>query len=108
MNVTLAPSPPVASITDSVAGSLALIVPVPVESLMLILGGKLLDGSEMVTVKVSAPSARASSVVATVNVCVRPPPVASAAKVTVPVVLVKSDDAAVLPDAMLVAKSTVT
>jgi len=90
VNVALLPSFAEESLTDSVAASLALIVPTPVASLMLMPGGKLPDGSEMVTVNVSAPSARASSVAATVNVFVRPAPVAPEANVTVPVVLVKS------------------
>jgi len=102
-NVKSPPSPPEASVTDSVAGSLALIVPVPVLLLRLIPGGKLLDGSVRVTVNVSGPSARLSSVAATVNVCDRPAPLAPASIVTVPEVLVKSDCNAVLPDAMLVA-----
>ena len=49
----------------------------------------------MVTVNVSAPSARASCVVATVNVFISPVLVAPAANVTLPLLAVKSDDEAV-------------
>ena len=91
VNVTLLPSAAEALFTDSVAGSLRLIVPVPVPSLMLMPPGKPPDGADSVTVNVSAPSARASCVVATVNIFVSPLPVAPAANVTLPVVLVKSD-----------------
>ena len=103
VNVTLLPSFADALFTDTVAASLALIVPTPVESLMLTPVGKLLDGSVRVTVNVSAPSARASSVAATVNVCIRSEPDAPDANVTVPLALVKSDDDAVSPVSTLVA-----
>ena len=90
VNVTLLPSAAESSFTDNVAASLALIVPVPVASLMLMPAGKPPAGAVRVTVNVSAPSARMSSVAATVNVFIRLLPVAPAANVTVPVVLVKS------------------
>ena len=89
VNVTLLPSAAEESFTDSVASSLALIVPVPVASLNVMTPGKVPD--EIVTVNVSAPSARVSWVVATVNVFINPVPVAPAANVTLPVVFVKSD-----------------
>jgi len=101
VNVTLLPSFADALFTDTVAASLALIVPTPVESLMLTPAGKLLAGSVKVTVNVSAPSAKTSSVAATVNVCVRSD--APDANVTVPLALVKSDVAAVSPVSTLVA-----
>ena len=91
VNVTLLPSAAEASLIDNVAGSLRLIVPLPVPSLMLMPPGKPPDGADSLTVNVSAPSARASWVVATVNVFDRPALVAPAANVTLPVVLVKSD-----------------
>ena len=90
VNSTLLPSAAEASFTDSVAASLALIVPAPVASLIVTPAGKV---PEMVTVNVSAPSARLSFVVATVNFFDRPGAGgAPAANVTVPVVFVKSDD----------------
>ena len=105
VNDTLLPSFAEASLTDNVAASLALIVPTPVASLIVMPPGNV---PEIVTVNVSAPSARASCVVATVNVFVNPFPVAPEANVTLPVVFVKSDCAAVLPVSTLVAKFTVT
>ena len=97
------PSPPEESLTDSVAGSLTLIVPRPVPLLMLMPGGKLLPDSDRVTVNVSGPSARLSLVAATVNVFDRPAPCAPASIVTLPLVLVKSACTAVSLDSMLVA-----
>ena len=91
VNVTLLPSAAEASLTDSVASSLALIVPLPVASLMLTPTGKPAAGAVSVTVNVSAPSARVSSVVDTVTVFDKPAPVAPAANVTLPLLLVKSD-----------------
>ena len=108
VNVRLPPSPPEASLTDSVAGSFAPIVPWPIESPRLIAGGKLLEGSDSVTLNVSSPSASSSSVAATVNGLVSPPPVAPTAKETLPAVLVMSDCTAVSPDRIPLAKSTVT
>ena len=103
VNDTSLPSSAEASLIDSVAASLALIVPLPVPSLMLIPPGKPAAGAVSVTVNVSAPSARESSAAATVNVFISPVPVAPAANVTLPLLAVKSDDEAVSPVATLVA-----
>ena len=112
MNVTLLPSAADASFTDNVAASLALIVPSPAASLIVTPVGNPLVGSVSLTVNHSLRSVRASSIVATVIVFISPVPVAPAAKVSVPLVLVKSDCSAVgrkLPrPSRLVAKSTVT
>ena len=96
----LLPSAAEASFTDKVAASLALIVPVPVESLNVMPEGNV---PEIVTVNVSAPSASASWVAATVNVCIRSEPDAPDANDTLPLALVKSDDEAESPVATLVA-----
>ena len=89
-NDMLIPSATDTSSTDNVAASLALIVPVPVPSEMLMPAGKPPAGADSVTVNVSAPSARMSSVAATVNVCIRSLPVAPDEKVRLLLVLVKS------------------
>ena len=91
------------SVTESDAEPFASIAPSAVPSLMLMFGGKPPDGAVSVTVNVSLPSTSSSSVRATVNVFASPVPVAPAAKVSVPLVLVKSDAAAVSPVSILVA-----
>ena len=87
MNDTSLPSAAEASFTDNVAASLALIVPVPVPSKIVTPAGKV---PEMVTVNVSAPSARLSWVVGTANVFLSPVPVAPAVNVLLIDLLVKS------------------
>ena len=105
MNVRSPPSAAEASLTDRIAEPGLVIVPlaVPPRRLMPTPAGNPPGGCNRLTVNVSGPSISGSRSAATVNVWDSAAPVDSASKVSLPLVLSKSDSDAVSSASMLVA-----